>query len=388
MTYPELPPDALQAAHDVAVVEKWNMSRRSFLSRSGIIGGVVAYEAAVTLAYDNYQGGNVLRPNPEVIAVNNPYNQLFVEADRDYDPQSHNGYQTDVTTLMIPGLNCDYEDDLASALTTSYGSYSRMTRLHLGNKGVNVDDVSELAAVAAADVTSHGSKHLTNKRLLLHGHSMGGLLAIRIAAKLITEHGITPSLIALDCSPTSATDSKDDKGRQVIALVRFANRWLGYDGGPWSRGAIEAYNEYVNQHGTVKSAIHMAQRSAEPDKPAAQLVVSELLALDTSLSNHEVRVIKNLMLPLCYFMPEDERQDNTVDTRQALQTWHNLFPNQITSYTIPGGGHANPNDCRQYDSVINRVLHNQGYERYNQIYRRSFYSSGDYHLFNPRNIPG
>lgn len=342
------------------------------------------YEIAGTLAYDNHHGGNVLHPNPSVIAVPNPYNQLFVESDAGYTPDDHSGVQTDVTTLMIPGLNCDYEDELAASLSRSYGHYSRMTRLHLGNKGIDVDDVSELARTVAEDVMEHGSRSARNKKLILHGHSMGGLLACRIAAKLTRDHGITPALITLDCSPMNAGDSRDGKAENILRVVNVLKA-ARYEGGEWSRTALEFYNELHNEHGSIQSALAVAERSGEPDKPSARLVTSELQILGTSLAGHEIDILQQARMPIHYLMPSDETRDNTVMTRQASQAYNNLFPAQVQTHTIPGGGHANPNECRGYDQVLQDMLHHMRFERYNEAAKRQ--SLGAHYPLNPHNIP-
>lgn len=266
------------------------------------------------------------------------------------------------TTVVIPGFNCDYSEDIARAIQTIAGDQTDVVALQYDNNGL--------------DLATH-ARHIANylkeqqfdpqHKLGLYGHSMGGLVALKLVPHLL-DRNVSVDHIFLDCTPYDANDAR--KSPLVVQTGEKASR-AGLRLGPFTRFLVETSNAYFSDGEPLSVSINNGCRKiTETDVPQNKVIVDQMAILTEGITADEIQKVGEQITPLTYLLPDNPEQDQTVWTVQAAERFRRTF-NWLQQRVIPGGGHANPNETPTgakppYAAVIRQVLHEQGFTTRNQ----------------------
>ncbi|HMH70340.1 MAG TPA: alpha/beta hydrolase, partial [Candidatus Saccharimonadales bacterium] len=168
------------------------LPRRRFLRLGGA--AVALGVAGDTLAGELRWGST----NPEIHKIDNP------EATRLFP---------DTYTVAIGGFNVANVEGLGKTVEAILPGYGQTAYLKNSSNGIDMRDIER-------EALRFIKKNNVN-RLRIYGHSMGGMIAIALAAYLKDEVGLLEAVI-LDCTPASALDLRGKK-RMGTRLLHVAD---------------------------------------------------------------------------------------------------------------------------------------------------------------------
>jgi pimeloyl-ACP methyl ester carboxylesterase len=312
------------------------LPRRGFFRRVGQIAVTVAL--ADTLTGEMIWDGT----NPEIHTIDNP------EAKR---------LMPDTYTLVCGGFNVSNFEGLGEAVDAISPGYGPVAYLEYPDGGISINDI-----VRTAREFIHKNKV---KHLRLYGHSMGGMIAVEVAAQLKDE--VEVEAIFLDCTPASDDDIRERGQLGTFALATAYD--LGLSLGPATRFVVETVASITNGDKDYLGACRSAADKVTSNKICSnKLVESEGSIMRTfKASNYKDRFDRRTVI--LRLRPADYGDDKTVNNETSLPRWREGLNHAVHDVPIRGSGHADPGQrCSQYKTAF---LENA--RRYDLPHERSRY---------------
>lgn len=295
-------------------------SRRDFLKLAG--GAAVGLAMADTAAGELCWQGSV----PEIRRYHN------AEAERKF-PETY--------VLVIGGFGISDVRSIAGAVDSCLSDYGQTAYLHNSNDGFNINNVKR---EAREFVEKNGAE-----RLIIYGHSMGGMVGTELAADLAELTEI--EALVLDCSPASYHDVRDQERFGTWLLDAFNDLSLHF--GPGARFMMEAARPLLDGRDDYAEICRHALSKLSPDSCSNQLIqdyASYLRGFEVEdfagKIPAETRIIR--------LAPDDYARDGTVNNQSSLPRWRDGLQHDVIDARIKDGSHASP---KKYTEEYSRVLH-------------------------------
>jgi hypothetical protein len=274
---------------------------------------------------------------PETLRLLRPEIHMYEGLHDEKFPESY--------VFMIPGFNCDYQEELGEALSFPGNTFARVGRIEMSSTGI---DIAELAATIhdhilgdRVDTDMHSRKNVGHPEVSLYGHSTGGLVALQLAAELKSRYGIKVPQLFMDCTPDGVASVK--RGQAALQRLAGVSDVVLKNGGKALRFLSEMFGSKENDN-TWADCINIGERKiTESDVMAMPL----LKAQAGEICGEKWRGIINKLqgVDIVYFRPDVAANDHTVYVERASRNFRSVFP-QLQVCMIPGGTHAAINDRR------------------------------------------
>lgn len=327
-----------------------DLSRRTVLKALGLGAAKVAMGTGLTatsavhidtIVGNEYWGGT----NPEIGVLPN-------EEAKKTHPHTF--------TLAIGGYNVDDPDRIAEAIGDTMFQYGQIAYLKHSNNGLQIED---LKREADRFVEANG----VNK-LYMYGHSMGGMVAIELAAHL-AQKGVSINTIMLDCSPLDFDDIRSTRRDGANTLVSLDE--LSIHGGPATRFFIEVGTRWIEGRRDIGRMCLDALREVNAQSCSNRLIQSQARYMKQFNLEHFKDAFPSYTR-FVRFQPDDVYRDTTIDNGSAQDRLTNLFPrNDAYVYPVTGGGHASPIQIREgYNAALQQMANDLYFFDGNYTYQR------------------
>lgn len=296
--------------------EERKTSRREFIQRFG------AAAVASYLAIDTFAGEALWeKSQPEILKFHNP------EAERLF-PNTY--------TLVIGGFGVpnDRMEGLASAVNTLLSDYGQVAYLENSDTGLDMD------VIEAQTVRFIKANNI--KRLRLYGHSMGGMVATELAARLHKQVDIEIEIdaVILDCTPASYKDVKGDgqSGTLFLETTDEVSMHLG----PATQDLIQIGVALTHgQHDILEVISHTTEKTL---KGCSTKLLQDQARFLRQFDIQKYRHVFPDSVDFIHLRPEDYNSDPTINNKTAVSRWENGLRRPVLDVPVEGSGHADPGD--------------------------------------------
>ncbi|OMH23612.1 hypothetical protein BKD30_11965 [Tersicoccus phoenicis] len=309
-------PDLTRAAQQLRFISRMRTtSRRTFL-RTAAVGAVLAADLGITgwIAHE--------RSTHTVQGVGAP------DAD---------ALHPDTSWLVLPGFKLSWEESqwVLSSLAPSMVKWGRLAWAGYSNEGL------EIAALTRAVLGYVSERGIT--RMLLYGHSFGGMVAVQLAVRL-RRAGLEVPLIVLDSTPHSRVDVLNS--RWFDGLVYSYE--LGYAIPSTVRAAMELGERVANKNErTWQQIADQTAAQLSPLAPSNTLIQSE----SAYIYNFEVGVFaRDLGSTRVGYL--GNAADDTVDSVNAAAGWADSLPRNFVPPLISTAGARPPHASPQWNPLL------------------------------------
>jgi pimeloyl-ACP methyl ester carboxylesterase len=248
-------------------------------------------------------------------------------------------------TLVIGGFGVANTERLAQALRPGMAKYGHMAYLENSNDGIHMGDI--------IDETRRFIQDKKIDALRLYGHSMGGMLAVALAANIQQDTRL--DAIILDCTPASYKDvrSADQAGTLFLHAMDKASLHLG----PLTRFGIEAVRPIINGRDDYLDICKHALTKISDDSCSNKLIQAQA----SFIRGFDARDYADIFppeLPILRLRPDDYEADGTINNKTSLPRWRESLQHEVVDLIVQGGGHANPANQREsYASTLQVAAH-------------------------------
>lgn len=258
-------------------------------------------------------------------------------------------------TLAIGGFNVANTNYLADTINDIFPDYGQVGYIENATNSLDIDDIERAATtfLEENDIT----------RLRLYGHSMGGMLAIELGARLKEKIPVLEAII-LDCTPADAADVRGvrNAGTWLLHASDMANLHLG----PAARTAFETISPVVSGDDDIMSAcLNALRKVSKPDEMCSNRLVQ---AQASYLRMFDVASFSGSFedsTTIARLRPERYASDATINNQTSLARFEHGLDHEIIDVPIPGSAHANPSSCREgYAHALNKLARERGFDQF------------------------
>ncbi len=246
--------------------------------------------------------------------------------------------------LIVPGFGVSHTESIAKPLQPTMDEYGQIAGVTYSPNGLQMDDLARNTA----------NYCLRNRISTLHmyGHSMGGMVAVELAALLKRKHNILTDIVVLDCSPQQLQDVKGDVKRLGVELLAMAGR-LSYHGGPLTRMALEVAVRLTDKGESFTKAFAEAFNRDKSTTASNELLQSLAGYMPSYRAS---KFLKHLGgTTMCHLAPQHADRDNVVDKNSSRIHWTaSSLDKKLLCADGPHTGHADPG---RYQAEYNGMLH-------------------------------
>lgn len=327
-----LDPEEPEQEADLVDVSEKGLSRRQALA-AGILGGLAVVGYSDTLFAELLWR----RDAPEIHVLDNP------EAKQKY-PTTH--------VLAVAGFNVSDFEGLGKAVEGVLPNLGQIAYLEYSDNGIDMD---ELERVVLDFIEKNNVENLT-----LYGHSMGGMVAIELAARIKDKVNI--NLVVLDCTPTGECDLRGDGKAGTWLLGKTG--MVGLSLGPIMRTVMESTSAWKSgHHDPLQVGLKALNKSFSSKTSSNKLIQSQANLIDT-FNPAKYRGVFSPEMPIFLVRPDDYRRDPTVNDRTSFPNWGNGLGHVIIDVPVADSGHADPGQCRvQYEAALTAAIEKCGVQR-------------------------
>lgn len=285
-------------------------SRRDFLRSLGKTATVgMGILTADTLAGEYLWGGT----NPEIRTLNTPEREGFESS----------------ATLVVGGFGVSDTENLAAAVAPTLSHYGSIAHLEYSSNGIHMGD---LVSTAREYIDKHDIDNLR-----IYGHSMGGMVAVALAARLAKD--VHLGALFLDCSPASYKDvrSQDRAGTWLLHTTDE----LSLHFGPLTRLGMEVIRPLIKGDDDYMRICERAINKLSDGSCSNKLIQAQASFIRTFNPTDYSGVFPDTM-PIIRLRPQNLDADHTINNTTSLPRWREGLDHEIVDMIIKNGGHANP----------------------------------------------
>lgn len=285
-------------------------SRRGFLRGLGKTAAVGAgILAADTLAGEYLWGGT----NPEIKTLDTPEREGFDSS----------------ATLVIGGFGVSDTTNLATSIAPTLERYGAIAHLEYSSNGIHMGDL--------IDSAKEYIEKNNIETLRIYGHSMGGMVAVALAAALAKE--VTLGAVFLDCSPASYHDvrSQDRAGTWFLHTTDE----LSLHFGPLTRLGMEVIRPLAKGDDNYLRICERAINTLSDGSCSNKLIQAQASFIRT-FNPADYSGAFSRSMPILRLRPQDFEDDRTINNHTSLARWREGLDHDIVDVAIKNGGHANP----------------------------------------------
>lgn len=286
------------------------ISRRSLLRGFGKVATVGASVlAADTLAGEYLWGGT----NPEI--------KTLATGER-------KGFESSAT-LVIGGFGVSDTTNLATSVAPVLEQYGSIAHLEYSSNGIHMGDLVD----SAKDYIDKNNI----KNLRIYGHSMGGMVAVALAANIAKD--VELSALLLDCSPASYEDvrSQDRAGTWLLHTTDE----LSLHFGPLTRLGMEVMRPIAKGDDDYFRICERAINKLSDGSCSNKLIQAQASFIRTFNPADYSGAFPDSM-PILRLRPRDFNEDRTINNETSLPRWREGLNHDIVDVAVTNGGHANP----------------------------------------------
>lgn len=243
------------------------------------------------------------------------------------------GALNDTAVLVTAGFNSRPEAT-AEPLGEVFSQVGRVALFNDSESGLNLNDNFEAVAAWA--------KATKTKNLVLYGPSMGSMLNVAIAPRLVHDEGLNVFML-LDSSPYSYADIKGAGRRATLTTLSRLYR-AHFRGGPATRFALEVLGYGLDNAGSgfhpLASVAHAAQKAKTGDVQSNAQCLGRADHIRRANLDGFMAALQSA--PFVYIGPEDPGNDTVVDTETAHRAYQAVHREILTRITHPEAAHACP----------------------------------------------
>jgi pimeloyl-ACP methyl ester carboxylesterase len=309
------------------------LPRRRFLRLGGEV--VALAVAGDTIAGEIMWGGT----NPEIHKIDNPEAaHLF----------------PDTYTLAIGGFNVANVEGLGKTVETILPGYGQTAYLQNSSNGIDMRDIEREAL--------RFIKENNVNRLRIYGHSMGGMVAIELAAYLKDRVGLLEAII-LDCTPASHLDLRGNK--QAGTLLLHVADELSLHLGPAARVVMETASPILDgRDDIVTICLNSMNKVLSPDKICPNGLLESQGSFMRTFNIADHYDVFSESTHIIELRPADFDRDETVDNKSSHARLESGLGRKVMDVPVVGSGHADPGGHQQaYRAALCHAAEQCGFYR-------------------------
>lgn len=256
-------------------------------------------------------------------------------------------------TLVIGGFNVFNMEGLGVTIADVLQGQGQVAYLKQADNGISMPDIERevVRFIEENDVL----------RLSIYGHSMGGMLAVQLAA-LLKEKVPYLEAVYLDCTPASHYDLRDDKQAGAWLLHKADEMALSL--GPGARMIAETISPIINGDTDImrvcRNAIH---KVASGELCSNQLVEAQASVIRLfNPADYQSDFQDNTRI--LRLRPKDYDADQTINNETSLPRFRSGFNRRVIDVPVIGSSHADPGThTKAYRDAVTPVLERAGLVR-------------------------
>lgn len=347
-----------QRKHDTRLGHDWQKFGRTrrCMAKAAILGSLATIPFGLYMRYD---------VTPEAVRLSHT------------QPQVHEVYEAldpindDTAVIDMVGLGNVNATETATSLV-SYRELGKVWAVQYDNAGLDTKVI--------ADMVVEKAETENIDRVILSGHSMGGIVSLEVASHVQKETDIDVIGVVLDCTPDDLDAVRPDAQSKALEMMRLIGKLPGARESRTLRFALEVgsreaqfldgdwwnptsdfdaakFRKVVDQVMTTKILSH--------DVASNRLIETQVQAIAASGVHDNIKTlgeeVDDKPIPKIVFMyPMKTANDRVVDVVRARGNINeSAHENGIdfTAVAMEGTGHANPNqEPERYNDAISRYV--------------------------------
>ena len=271
-----------------------------------------------------------------------------------------------ITIATTPGFNANYYDMAQAKKGVAEEYNARLVFARNGNKDVQPETIASLIYQdMPKQKNDRFGEYMQSSVLVLDGHSMGGKVALWVAAWFVQNYPEIQITVVLDSSPNDITDVQGFAAQSVVRGLSAAAPKKDFSAptpsiGPGVRFLAESINRLseepmraiTDKHLLFDTLSDKFRNLGANNQPLGNSALSEQAnIINTPFSPELVQIIQAAGVDIIRLSPE---LDTTVYNDSSVAGYSRLFGKDFCNLPVPGATHGSPNEPKSHEAYMYR----------------------------------